>query len=281
MVTNRRGVALGILTADCAPILLADREAGVIGAAHAGWKGAKAGVAEARRRRDDPAGRRPGRIVAAIGPVIGPASYEVGPEFRQAFLEDDPGAARFFLTAPAAGRISTCRAMSCARLEMRLGVAQSSRIEADTCAEADRFFSYRRVLPPGRDRTMGGSSRPSRWSERQWPRCEMDASMAARPALWSAASFPAAGSKSMKILAGNSNKPLAEAIAAELGLPLTKAKIQRFADLEVFVEILENVRGEDVFVIQSTSYPGERQSDGAAGHSSTRCAAARPGASPR
>ena len=59
----------------------------------------------------------------------------------------------------------------------------------------------------------------------------------------------------MKLLSGNSNKPLAEAIAAELGLPLTNAKIQRFADLEVFVEILENVRGEDVFLIQSTSFP--------------------------
>jgi hypothetical protein len=87
--------------------------------------------------------------------------------------------------------------------------------------------------------------------------------------------------RDMKILTGNSNKPLAEAISAKLALPLVKANIRRFSDNEIFVEILENVRGEDVFVVQSTSLPGQRPPDGAAGHLSTRCVAARPGASPR
>ena len=71
-------------------------------------------------------------------------------------------------------------------------------------------------------------------------------------------------------MTGNSNRPLAEAISAYLNLPLTKASIRRFSDMEVFVEIQENVRGEDVFVIQSTSYPGQRQPDGTAGHHAMR-----------
>src|ERR1700722_17497210 len=100
LVTTRRGVALGILTADCTPILLADREAGVIGAAHAGWKGAKAGVTDAVVAAMIRLGATAGNIVAAIGPVIGPASYEVGPEFRQGFVDDDPGAAVFFHGGP-------------------------------------------------------------------------------------------------------------------------------------------------------------------------------------
>ena len=85
----------------------------------------------------------------------------------------------------------------------------------------------------------------------------------------------------MKIVACNSNRPLAEAVAATLKLPLTRASIRRFADMEVFVEIHENVRGEDVFVIQPTSYPGQRQADGTADHAGCAAPQSRRGGSPR
>ncbi len=84
----------------------------------------------------------------------------------------------------------------------------------------------------------------------------------------------------MKILAGNSNRALTEAIAAYLGVPLTQCQVRRFADMEVFVEIQENVRGQDAFIIQSTVLSGQRPSDGAADHDGCAAAAPRPGASP-
>ncbi len=102
MVTAQPGLALCILTADCTPVLFADAEAGVIGAAHAGWKGALGGVLEATVASMTEIGARPGRIRAAIGPTIGQASYEVGPEFRDTFLETSP-------PARATASISTCR----------------------------------------------------------------------------------------------------------------------------------------------------------------------------
>jgi phosphoribosylpyrophosphate synthetase len=85
----------------------------------------------------------------------------------------------------------------------------------------------------------------------------------------------------MKIVACNSNRPLAEAVAATLNLPLTRAAVRRFADMEVFVEIHENVRGEDVFVVQSTSFPGQRQPDGVADHAGRAAAQPRHGGSRR
>jgi hypothetical protein len=143
MVTTGRGLALGILTADCTPILLADLHAGVIGAAHAGWKGAKAGVMDAVVAAMIRHGARPADIVAAIGPVIHPKSYEVGPEFRQAFLDDDPAAAVFFHDGPRGRPHFDLPGFVVRRLE-GLGVGGIDRIEADTCADAERFFSYRR-----------------------------------------------------------------------------------------------------------------------------------------
>jgi YfiH family protein len=100
MVTRQRGLALGILTADCAPVLLADAEAGVIGAAHAGWRGAFAGVVAATVEAMIRAGARAERMRAGIGPCIGFASYEVGPEFPAPFLAQDPANAAFFRAAP-------------------------------------------------------------------------------------------------------------------------------------------------------------------------------------
>jgi YfiH family protein len=143
LVTTRRGVALGILTADCTPVLLADPEAGVIGAAHAGWKGAKAGVMDAVVAAMIRNGAATENIVATVGPVIGPESYEVGPEFRQAFLDDYPAAAVFFHDGPRGRPHFDLPGFVIRRLEI-LKLGAIDRIEADTCADAERFFSYRR-----------------------------------------------------------------------------------------------------------------------------------------
>ena len=96
MVTDRRGIALGIVTGDCAPVLFADADAGVVGAAHAGWRGAVAGVLEATLAAMHARGAVLGRIGAAIGPCIGQASYEVGADLRDVVLDRDPADARFF-----------------------------------------------------------------------------------------------------------------------------------------------------------------------------------------
>jgi len=143
MVTTQRGIALGILTADCTPILLADAKAGVIGAAHAGWKGAKAGVMDAVVAAMVRLGAKQADIVAAIGPVIARESYEVGPEFRQAFLDDDSNAAVFFHDGPRGRSHFDLSGFVIHRLE-RLGLGGIHRIVADTCADAGQFFSYRR-----------------------------------------------------------------------------------------------------------------------------------------
>jgi len=143
MVTCQRGVALGILTADCGPILLADAAAGVIGAAHSGWKGAKAGVAEAVVCAMVRLGATPGNIVAAVGPTIGLESYEVGAEFRGAFIETDQEAGRFFATPTDTRPRFDLQGYIVHRL-MALGLAAVDRIAADTCADPERFFSYRR-----------------------------------------------------------------------------------------------------------------------------------------
>ncbi len=144
MVTRQRGIALGILTADCAPVLFADAQARVIGAAHAGWRGALAGVLEATVAAMRTLGAIPERIVAGIGPCIGQRSYEVGVEFPAPFLADDPQSAAFFEAAPRAGHfLFDLPAYVEARLQ-RLGLAGIARCGGDTAADADRFFSYRR-----------------------------------------------------------------------------------------------------------------------------------------
>jgi YfiH family protein len=148
MVTTRRGIALGILTADCTPILLADAGAGVIGAAHAGWKGAKAGVIEAVVAAMVGQGATQANIVAAVGPVIGAASYEVGPEFRQAFLDDDPAAADFFHDGPR-GRPHFDLPGFVMRRLTGLNLGGIDRIAPDTWADPERFFSYRRSCQLG------------------------------------------------------------------------------------------------------------------------------------
>src|SRR3546814_13852609 len=103
MVTRERGLALGILTADCVPVLFAEAGAGVVGAAHAGWKGALTGVIEATIAAMATLGAQPKRIVAGIGPAICQHSYEVGPEFPAPFLEQDARNADFFCPATRPG----------------------------------------------------------------------------------------------------------------------------------------------------------------------------------
>jgi hypothetical protein len=149
LVTRTRGVALGILTADCAPVLLADHAAGVVGAAHAGWRGALDGIAEATVCAMEDLGARRTRIVAAVGPCIGQESYEVGSEFRAAFVAGDAGNDAFFVPSERAGHHRFDLAGYVAK---RLGALSLAAVEAlshDTCADADRFFSYRRTTFDG------------------------------------------------------------------------------------------------------------------------------------
>lgn len=152
MVTRRPGVMLGILTADCAPILFADPEAGVIGAAHAGWRGARLGVGEATVSAMVRLGADVRRIDAAVGPCIAQSSYEVGPEFPGPFLAEDPVNARFFRPGVREGRhMFDLPGYVAGRLE-KLGLRSVARLDRDTCAEADRFFSYRRTCLAGETR---------------------------------------------------------------------------------------------------------------------------------
>jgi YfiH family protein len=149
MVTVRPGVALGIGTADCAPVLLADVSAGVIGAAHAGWRGAVGGVLEATVKAMTELGAEPARIHAAIGPTIGQGSYEVGPEFPAPFLAQDPGNARFFIPSKRTGHFMFDLPGYVAARLRRLGLGAVEDLARDTCAEADTFFSYRRTTLAG------------------------------------------------------------------------------------------------------------------------------------
>lgn len=149
MVTATPGIALGILTADCVPVLLADREAKVIGGAHAGWKGAKGGVIEATVAAMAALGARPERIAAAIGPCIAQRSYEVGPEFPERFLAEDETNADFFIPAHRAGHSLFDIGGYVARRLAKAGVGTIQRSPNDTVSEEDSFFSYRRATLRG------------------------------------------------------------------------------------------------------------------------------------
>jgi purine-nucleoside/S-methyl-5'-thioadenosine phosphorylase / adenosine deaminase len=144
LATDKPGVALGILTADCAPILLVDPDAKVIGAAHAGWRGAVGGIGEATVTAMESLGAARRRIHAAVGPCIGVASYEVGPEFPAPFLAADPGNERFFRTASRDGHFMFDLAGYVASRLAALGLGAVETLRFDTCANEERFFSYRR-----------------------------------------------------------------------------------------------------------------------------------------
>ena len=148
LATRTPGVLLGILTADCVPVLFADRGVGVVGAAHAGWKGALAGVADATLDAMESLGASRANIAAAIGPCIGRASYEVDDGFVQRFVTDDPANERFF----AAGKPGHAMFDIAAYVAARLAAAGVTRIAIggqDTYAEGQDYFSYRRACHKG------------------------------------------------------------------------------------------------------------------------------------
>ncbi|HUN47022.1 MAG TPA: peptidoglycan editing factor PgeF [Stellaceae bacterium] len=154
MVTTVPGLALGVLAADCAPVLLADAEARVIGACHAGWRGAVHGIVDATVDAMVRKGARRERLRAVVGPCIGKASYEVGPEFRERFLADGADNADLFVPAPRADRfLFDLTAYVLRRLE-RLGLRKVATTGGDTAGEPTRFFSYRRACWE-HDRTYG------------------------------------------------------------------------------------------------------------------------------
>jgi NADH dehydrogenase [ubiquinone] 1 alpha subcomplex assembly factor 7 len=149
MVTDQREIALGILTADCAPVLFADSHAKVIGAAHAGWKGALGGVTDETIRAMEALGAKRSRIAAAIGPCISQANYEVGPEFYDAFRMNDPENARFFTGSDKPDHYRfDLEGYVAARLK-RAGIASIEPLSACTYARESEFFSYRRATHRG------------------------------------------------------------------------------------------------------------------------------------
>ncbi len=145
LATRRPGTLLGIVTADCAPILFADAEAGVVAAAHAGWRGAHGGVAEATLDAMEALGARRARIAAAIGPAIAQASYEVGEDFRANFSPQDQ---RFFAAGSPGHYQFDLEAYISARLE-QAGVGRIEALGQDTYTQENRFFSYRRSTHRG------------------------------------------------------------------------------------------------------------------------------------
>lgn len=149
MVTDRPGIALGILTADCGPILFADPEARVIGAAHAGWKGAFAGVALATVEAMEALGADRASIKAALGPSIAQPSYEVGPEFFEHFVKADEDSVEFFCASTNEGRHMFDLKGYIGRALYRIGLASVELMPHDTCVDEERFYSYRRATLRG------------------------------------------------------------------------------------------------------------------------------------
>jgi YfiH family protein len=143
MVTAMPDIALGVITADCGPVLFADATAGVVGAAHAGWRGAVGGILEAMVAAMVALGAEPARIAAVIGPCIRQASYEVAADMRDAVLARDPGDARFFLPGRPERWQFDLPGYCAARLRAA-GVGRVSITPGDTAAEPERFFSHRR-----------------------------------------------------------------------------------------------------------------------------------------
>ena len=148
LVTDRPGVLLGILTADCAPVLLADRAAGVIGAAHAGWKGALGGVVGNTVAAMTALGADPARIAAAIGPCISQSSYEVDDAFRASFIEEAPCNDRFFAPGKPGHAHFDLEGYVAARLA-QAGITRIEPLGLDTYAAPERFFSFRRATHRG------------------------------------------------------------------------------------------------------------------------------------
>jgi YfiH family protein len=149
LVTDRPGLLLGILTADCVPVLLAERRAGVVGAAHAGWKGAISGVTDSAVDAVEKLGAERAAIVAAIGPCIARASYEVDDAFVRRFEADDPANERFFADGRRPGHAQFDIEAYVAHRLAAAGIGQVIALGEDTYAQPDRFFSFRRATHRG------------------------------------------------------------------------------------------------------------------------------------
>jgi YfiH family protein len=142
LVTSTAGLALSVLTADCQPVLFSDTNAGVIGAAHAGWRGALDGVLEATIDAMERLGAHRGDITAVIGPSISQAAYEVGPSFFETFVADDPFNARFFANGSGDRMQFDLPAFGLFRLR-QAGVRHAEWTRHCTYSDPDRFYSYR------------------------------------------------------------------------------------------------------------------------------------------
>ena len=149
LATDQPGLVLGILTADCTPVLLADREAGVIGAAHAGWKGAIGGVTDTVVMAMEALGARRDRIAAAIGPCIARASYEVDAGFQRRFATEDAANERFFTEGTRPGHFQFDLEAYVTHRLADAGVRTVEALGLDTYEDADRFFSFRRATHRG------------------------------------------------------------------------------------------------------------------------------------
>ncbi len=148
MVTATPGLALAVLSADCQPVLLADRAAGVIGAVHAGWRGALAGVLEATVAAMARLGADPERMVAVIGPTISQGAYEVGPDLLDAFLAEDPDSDRFFAQGRGDRLLFDLPGYGLARLRAA-GVGRAEWTRHCTYSDPELFYSYRRATHGG------------------------------------------------------------------------------------------------------------------------------------
>lgn len=148
MVTATPGLALAVLTADCQPVLFADARAGVIGAAHAGWKGAQGGVLEATVDAMEALGARRGQISAVIGPCISQTAYEVGQEFFESFTDDAPEARRFFVNGNGDRYLFDLPSYGLWRLR-EAGVGHAEWTRHCTYRDPARFYSYRRTTHAG------------------------------------------------------------------------------------------------------------------------------------
>ena len=148
MVTDTPNLLLGILTADCAPVLFADHQAVVVGAAHAGWRGALAGVTDATIEAMERLGARREHIHAAVGPCIAQPSYEVDDAFRARFLDSDSDNGRFFIAGAAGKPHFDLEAYVVHRL-IAAGIEEVEALNLDTYADPDRFFSFRRATHRG------------------------------------------------------------------------------------------------------------------------------------
>jgi YfiH family protein len=145
MATAMPGIALSILTADCAPVLFTDSQARVIGAAHAGWKGAIGGVIESTVAEMESLGANRANIRAAVGPCISQPNYEVGPEFHETFLQHDSANGRFFIPSDRAGHFRFDLESYVVHRLRDANVASPAALSACTYARGDEYFSFRRA----------------------------------------------------------------------------------------------------------------------------------------